>query len=57
MQRYVVSQFDNDTFVVIDSNEHREICVCSNYEGWRDAEKRAGEIVALLNENQDNGQE
>jgi hypothetical protein len=57
MQRYVVNQFDSGTFVVFDRNEHREICVCSNYEGWGDAEKRAGEIVALLNGNQAKGQE
>ncbi len=49
MQRYIVSQFDRDTFVVVDQNEQREICVCSNYEDWKDAEERAKKIVELLN--------
>lgn len=38
MQRYVVSQFDSNTFVVINEQEQREICVCSNYEDYEDAE-------------------
>jgi hypothetical protein len=50
MQRYTVSQFDGDTFVIIDQSEQREICVCSNYDDWEDAEERAGNIVKLLNE-------
>jgi hypothetical protein len=41
MQRYIVSQLDGSTFVVIDQNEQREICVCSNYDDWEDAEERA----------------
>jgi len=50
MQRYIVNQFDGNTFVVIDQNEQREICVCSNYEDVEDAEDRARKIVGLLNE-------
>lgn len=51
MQRYAVSQFDLSTFVVIDQIEQREICVCSNYEDWEDAEERAKKIAELLNAN------
>jgi len=51
MQRYVVSQFDSSTFVVIDEQEQREICVCSNYDQYEDAENRAQKIATLLNEN------
>lgn len=50
MQRYTVSRFDESTFVVIDQNEKREICVCSNYDDWTDAEERAKSIAELLNE-------
>jgi hypothetical protein len=50
MQRYIVSQFDGDTFVVVDQKEQREICICSNYNGWTDAEERAKNIVLLLNQ-------
>ena len=49
MQRYTISQFDSDTFVVIDQNEQREVCVCSNYEDSTDAKKRAQNIAELLN--------
>jgi hypothetical protein len=49
MQRYIVSQFDVNTFVVIDQNEQREICVCSNYDNFEDAEDRVIKIVGLLN--------
>jgi hypothetical protein len=51
MQRYIVSQFDGSTFVVIDQTETREVCVCSNYDDWEDAEERAEKIAKLLNEN------
>lgn len=50
MQRYVVSKFDINTFVVVDQTEQREICTCSNYDDWSDAEERAKNIVRLLNE-------
>ncbi|MEP7137717.1 MAG: hypothetical protein ABI904_22555 [Chloroflexota bacterium] len=50
MKRFFVSQFDKDTFVVIDKNEQREVCVCSNYDDWTDAKKRANSIAKLLNE-------
>jgi len=50
MQRFIVSQFDGNTFVVIDQTEQREICVCSNYDDREDAEDRARKIVGLLNE-------
>jgi hypothetical protein len=49
MQRYIVSQFDGSTFVVIDQTEQREICVCSEYEGGEDANERAERIAKLLN--------
>lgn len=49
MKRYIVSQFDDDTFVVIDQNEQREVCVCSNYDDWMDAKDRAKNIAKLLN--------
>jgi hypothetical protein len=51
MQRYSVSQFDGSSFVVIDQVEQREICVCSNYDEYTDAENRAQAIATLLNEN------
>jgi hypothetical protein len=49
--RYYVSQFDGDTYQVVDSVENREVCVCSNYDDLEDAEERAERIVRLLNEN------
>ena len=49
MQRYVVDQFDVSTFVVVDQNEQREICVCSNYNDKEDAKERAEKIAVLLN--------
>jgi len=50
MNRYIVSQFDKNTFVVIDQNEQREVCICSNYNDWEDAIDRAKNIALLLNE-------
>lgn len=50
MKRYIVSRFDEDTFVVIDQNEKKEVCICSNYDDIEDAEERARNIVMLLNE-------
>lgn len=49
MQRYIVSQFDRSTFVVLDQTEQREVCVCSNHDDREDAEDRARKIVGLLN--------
>ncbi|MFN8383862.1 MAG: hypothetical protein U0V02_18130 [Anaerolineales bacterium] len=51
MQRYVVSQFDGSTFVVIDQAEKREVCVCSEYDEREDARERAEKIANLLNAN------
>lgn len=48
-ERYYTSQFDGNTYQVIDSIESREVCVCSNYDEWEDAEKRAINIAKLLN--------
>lgn len=50
MNRFAVSQFDKNTFVVVDQNEQREVCVCSNYDNWEDADKRAKSIAKLLNQ-------
>jgi hypothetical protein len=50
MKRYTVGKLDGSTFVVIDQNEQREVCVCSNYDDWEDAEGRAELIAKLLNE-------
>ncbi|MFM8426935.1 MAG: hypothetical protein ACKOBL_17370 [Chloroflexota bacterium] len=49
MQRYVVSQFDGSTFVVIDQTERREICVCSEHDEREDARERAEKMAILLN--------
>ncbi len=49
MQRYIVSQFDGSTFVVVDQVEQREMCICSNYDDWTDAQERAEKITTLLN--------
>jgi hypothetical protein len=54
MQRYAVSQFDGGTFQVIDVYERREICVCTDCDGWDDAEDRAQKIAFLLNEKKAN---
>jgi hypothetical protein len=52
MERFVVNQFDGNTYVVLDQKEQREICVCGNYEAWEDAKERAEKIALLLNERQ-----
>jgi len=49
MERYTVSQFDSETFLVIDNQEQREICVCSNYDTRGDAQQSCEKIAALLN--------
>ncbi len=51
MKRYVVSKFDENTFVIIDVKEKREICICGNYDEIFNAEDRAQRIALLLNEN------
>lgn len=48
--RYYILEFDSNTFQVVDSVENREVCVCSNYDAWEDAEERAKKIVLLLNQ-------
>jgi hypothetical protein len=50
MKRYDSHQLDENTFVVFDKIEQREICVCVNYDDWDDAKARADKIVLLLNE-------
>ena len=50
MQKYTVNQFDQSTFQVVDLQNNREICVCTNYDDWEDAKERAKEIANLLNE-------
>jgi hypothetical protein len=54
MKRFDSHQFDENTFVVIDNIEQREICVCTNYDDWEDAKVRADNIVMLLNEQNSN---
>ena len=49
MQRYIVSQFDGSTFVVIDQTEKLEVCVCSEHDEREDARERAEKIANLLN--------
>lgn len=52
MERFDIYKFDGSTFVVFDTVEKREICVCSNYDDWEDAEERAKNIASLLNKSQ-----
>jgi hypothetical protein len=49
MERFVVHQFDGSTYVVLDREKQRQICVCQDYEDWDDAKERADEIALLLN--------
>jgi hypothetical protein len=49
MQRYIVSQFDGNTFVVIDQKEQREVCRCGAYDDREDVKARAEKIANLLN--------
>ncbi len=56
MNRYVVSQFDSETFVVVDTIENRETCICGNYDEFTDAEARARMIADALNEKSDDAQ-
>jgi hypothetical protein len=49
MERYTITQVDGSTFQVVDLLEQREVCVCSNYDDYEDAGKRAEEIASLLN--------
>jgi hypothetical protein len=51
MQRYAISQVDKGIFQVVDLIEQREICTCSDYDDWEDAEERATNIPKLLNAN------
>jgi hypothetical protein len=51
MQRYIVNLFDASTFIVVDEDEQREICICVNYDNYEDAKERAEKIAFLLNQN------
>jgi hypothetical protein len=53
-KRYYISQFDDDTYQIIDSIEKREVFVCSNYDDWEDAEERAKRLMKLLNQSNEN---
>lgn len=48
-KRFDAYQFDYQTWVVFDQVDKKEICVCSDYDDWEDAEERAKNIVNLLN--------
>jgi len=53
MMRFQVHKFDSDTYQVVDTKgKGHEVCVCGNFEGHRDAKKRAKMIAKLLNENE-----
>jgi len=49
MKRYRVDQFDSETWIVTDCIENREVCICGDYQGWRDGRRRAHLIAGLLN--------
>jgi hypothetical protein len=49
VNRYTISKFDNHTYVVMDIIQEREICVCSEYDEFYDARKRAIKIAKILN--------
>ncbi len=49
MLRFGISKFDNRTYVVIDRQLNRELCVCSYYNGGRDFRNRAKSIASALN--------
>lgn len=49
MQRYIVSQFDRSTFIVINQTEKREVCICSEHDEREDAREQAEKIAVLLN--------
>jgi hypothetical protein len=51
MQRFDIYKVDEQTFVVFDTVEKREICACSNYDNWEDAEERAKKIAKALIQN------
>lgn len=53
VQRYYISRFDGDTYQIVDSIENREICVCSDYDDFFDAEERAKMIVKALNKKEE----
>ncbi len=48
-KRFDMYKFDHLTWVVFDQIYTKEICVCSDYDDWEDAEERAKNIVKLLN--------
>jgi hypothetical protein len=50
MERYIVRQFDESTFLVLDEGEQREICICGNYGAYEDARERAEKTASLLNQ-------
>jgi hypothetical protein len=48
MPNYSIHQVDANTFVVANTAQGREICVCNNYDEWDDAGLRAETIAWLL---------
>ena len=50
MQRIDIYKVDEQTFVVFDTVEKSEICVCSNYDNWEEADQRAKNLARLLNQ-------
>lgn len=52
--RYRVSQFDNETFVVVDGATEQEFCICNEFEGSSfSAKSRAEAVVFILNSSPD----
>ena len=52
--RYTVEQVDSSTYQVIDLTHHREVCVCGEFEGGSNPQRRAQLICDTLNNNAKN---
>lgn len=53
-KRYYVSQFDTQTYVVVDGATNQEFCLCNEFEGSSfSAKSRAEAVVFILNSSPD----
>lgn len=49
MLRFGICKFDMSTYIVVDRELNRELCVCNSYEGGSDFKSRAKSIANALN--------
>ena len=49
MRRFGIYKYDMSTYIVVDRELNRELCICTSYEEGSDFKSRAKTIASALN--------